>query len=123
MKTSGTGSSRAPSTAQAKTSMNVPARGDNADEWMTFIKQNFPEALTFLYLPDEPGQVGVCLHSQTRRQPSLQSGTGKSPAGIRNQTLRERARRFDRHLGYRTAWLRHRARSGGAFTRSQVLDL
>jgi hypothetical protein len=27
-----------------------------ADEWMTFIKQNFPAAMTFLYLPDEPGR-------------------------------------------------------------------
>jgi hypothetical protein len=27
-----------------------------ADEWMTFIARNFPAALTFLYLPDEPGR-------------------------------------------------------------------
>jgi len=27
-----------------------------ADEWMTFINQNFPGAMTFLYLPDEPGR-------------------------------------------------------------------
>ena len=26
-----------------------------ADSWMTFLKQNFPTAITFLYLPDEPG--------------------------------------------------------------------
>ena len=28
----------------------------HADEWMTFITQNFPNARTFLYLPDEPGR-------------------------------------------------------------------
>jgi hypothetical protein len=28
----------------------------HADEWMTFIAQNFPNATTFLYLPDEPGR-------------------------------------------------------------------
>ena len=26
-----------------------------SDEWMTFLRENFPAALTFLYLPDEPG--------------------------------------------------------------------
>ncbi len=26
-----------------------------SDEWMTFLKGNFPHALTFLYMPDEPG--------------------------------------------------------------------
>jgi hypothetical protein len=28
----------------------------HADEWMTFMARNFPAALTFLYLPDEPGR-------------------------------------------------------------------
>ena len=27
-----------------------------SDRWMTFIKSNFPDAITFLYLPDEPGR-------------------------------------------------------------------
>ena len=27
-----------------------------SDEWMTFINKNFPEAVTFLYMPDEPGR-------------------------------------------------------------------
>ncbi|HKQ51936.1 MAG TPA: glycoside hydrolase domain-containing protein [Pyrinomonadaceae bacterium] len=27
-----------------------------SDEWMTFLAQNFPAAVTFLYLPDEPGR-------------------------------------------------------------------
>lgn len=27
-----------------------------SDEWMKFINQNFPTAMTFLYLPDEPGR-------------------------------------------------------------------
>jgi hypothetical protein len=31
----------------------------NADQWMTFIKHSFPKALTFLYLPDEPGRSGM----------------------------------------------------------------
>jgi hypothetical protein len=26
-----------------------------SDEWMTFLRENFPGAVTFLYLPDEPG--------------------------------------------------------------------
>ncbi|HEX6184199.1 MAG TPA: glycoside hydrolase domain-containing protein, partial [Pyrinomonadaceae bacterium] len=26
-----------------------------SDEWMTFLRENFPAALTFLYMPDEPG--------------------------------------------------------------------
>jgi hypothetical protein len=28
----------------------------HANEWITFLKVNFPTALTFLYLPDEPGR-------------------------------------------------------------------
>jgi len=28
----------------------------NADEWMAFITRSFPGALTFLYMPDEPGK-------------------------------------------------------------------
>jgi hypothetical protein len=27
-----------------------------ADDWMTFLRQSFPTAITFLYLPDEPGR-------------------------------------------------------------------
>ncbi|MCA1620491.1 MAG: DUF4091 domain-containing protein [Acidobacteria bacterium] len=27
----------------------------HSDEWMTFLRENFPAALTFLYVPDEPG--------------------------------------------------------------------
>jgi len=27
-----------------------------ADRWITFVKKNFPDAVTFLYLPDEPGR-------------------------------------------------------------------
>ncbi|MFL6208653.1 MAG: glycoside hydrolase domain-containing protein [Pyrinomonadaceae bacterium] len=27
-----------------------------SDAWITFLKQNFPAAITFLYLPDEPGR-------------------------------------------------------------------
>ncbi|HEX7317577.1 MAG TPA: hypothetical protein VF297_26990 [Pyrinomonadaceae bacterium] len=26
-----------------------------SDEWMTFLRENFPRAVTFLYVPDEPG--------------------------------------------------------------------
>ena len=26
-----------------------------SDEWMSFLRENFPAALTFLYMPDEPG--------------------------------------------------------------------
>jgi hypothetical protein len=42
-----------------------------ADSWMKFLGQNFPTAITFLYLPDEPGrseykyirQLGENVHS------------------------------------------------------------
>jgi hypothetical protein len=27
-----------------------------SDQWMTFINSNFPDAVTFLYMPDEPGR-------------------------------------------------------------------
>lgn len=27
----------------------------HSDEWVTFLRENFPAALTFLYMPDEPG--------------------------------------------------------------------
>jgi hypothetical protein len=27
-----------------------------SDVWMTFLKKNFPRAITFLYMPDEPGR-------------------------------------------------------------------
>ena len=27
----------------------------HSDEWMTFLRENFPRAVTFLYVPDEPG--------------------------------------------------------------------
>jgi hypothetical protein len=28
---------------------------EKSDRWMTFLRRNFPRALTFLYMPDEPG--------------------------------------------------------------------
>ena len=42
-----------------------------SDAWMTFLKENFPRAITFLYVPDEPGpseyeyirRLGENIHS------------------------------------------------------------
>ncbi len=43
----------------------------HSDEWMTFLRENFPKAVTFLYVPDEPGpaeydyirRLGANVHS------------------------------------------------------------
>ncbi len=33
-----------------------PGAWQKSDEWITFINKNFPNAVTFLYMPDEPGR-------------------------------------------------------------------
>ena len=50
----------------------------NADEWMTFITQNFPSAMTFLYLPDEPGRSQYEYIRQLADNLHSNPGPGKS---------------------------------------------
>jgi hypothetical protein len=49
-----------------------------ADNWMTFLRQNFPKAITFLYLPDEPGRSEYKYIRQLADNIHSNPGPGKS---------------------------------------------
>ncbi|MEO8436373.1 MAG: glycoside hydrolase domain-containing protein [Pyrinomonadaceae bacterium] len=49
-----------------------------ADNWMTFLTQNFPAAITFLYLPDEPGRSEYKYILQLAENVHSNPGPGKT---------------------------------------------
>ena len=49
-----------------------------ADEWISFLKKNFPEAITFLYLPDEPGRSQYNYIRQLADNVHSNPGPGKA---------------------------------------------
>ena len=49
-----------------------------ADSWMTFIREKFPHAITFLYLPDEPGRSQYAYIRQLAENLHSNPGPGKS---------------------------------------------
>ena len=49
-----------------------------ADSWMTFLTQNFPTAITFLYLPDEPGPSQYEYIRQLAENVHSNPGPGKT---------------------------------------------
>jgi hypothetical protein len=49
-----------------------------ADEWMTFVSKNFPDALTFLYLPDEPGRSEYAYIRKLADNLHSNTGPGKA---------------------------------------------
>ena len=49
-----------------------------SDEWMTFINNNFPDAVTFLYLPDEPGRSEYKYIRKLAENISSNPGPGKA---------------------------------------------
>jgi hypothetical protein len=50
----------------------------NADQWMSFIRQNFPSAITFLYMPDEPGRSEYAYIRRLADNLHSNPGPGKS---------------------------------------------
>jgi len=62
----------------------------HADEWMTFIMQNFPQALTFLYLPDEPGRSEYAYIRKLAANLHSNPGPGKTlPAFVTKRYVKE----------------------------------
>jgi Glycoside hydrolase 123, catalytic domain len=49
-----------------------------ADSWMTFLREKFPNAITFLYLPDEPGRSQYSYIRQLADNVHSNPGPGKS---------------------------------------------
>lgn len=49
-----------------------------ADSWMRFIARNFPRAVTFLYLPDEPGRSEYAYIRQLSENLHSNPGPGKA---------------------------------------------
>ena len=50
----------------------------HADEWITFLSKKFPNALTFLYLPDEPGRSEYAYIRQLADNLHSNPGPGKT---------------------------------------------
>ncbi|HKG12647.1 MAG TPA: hypothetical protein VKB12_04890 [Pyrinomonadaceae bacterium] len=49
-----------------------------SDAWMTFVNENFPRALTFLYMPDEPGRSEYAYIRRLADNVHSNPGPGKS---------------------------------------------
>jgi hypothetical protein len=49
-----------------------------ADSWMTFLREKFPQAVTFLYLPDEPGRSQYSYIRKLADNIHSNPGPGKS---------------------------------------------
>jgi hypothetical protein len=49
-----------------------------ADAWMTFLARNFPDTITFLYLPDEPGRSEYAYIRQLADNIHSNPGPGKA---------------------------------------------
>lgn len=61
-----------------------------SDAWMTFLKENFPRAQTFLYLPDEPGRSEYAYIRRLADNVHSNPGPGKSlPAFVTKRYVRE----------------------------------
>ena len=54
-----------------------PTAWEKSDAWMKFLQENFPKALTFLYMPDEPSPSSYDRDQSHRRKCSQRSGTGR----------------------------------------------
>ncbi|HCX30285.1 MAG TPA: hypothetical protein DHU55_11030, partial [Blastocatellia bacterium] len=62
----------------------------HADEWMTFITHNFPNAVTFLYLPDEPGRSEYAYIRKLADNLHSNPGPGKAlPAFVTKRYVKE----------------------------------
>ena len=62
----------------------------HADEWMTFITQKFPDAVTFLYLPDEPGRSEYAYIRKLADNLHSNPGPGKAlPAFVTKRFVKE----------------------------------
>src|SRR5262249_57527893 len=63
-----------------------------ADEWMTFLKERLPGAITFLYLPDEPSPRQFDYISQLAD--NVNSNPGPGPA-LRTMVTHDYAKELD----------------------------
>jgi len=62
----------------------------HADEWMSFITHSFPNALTFLYLPDEPGRSQYPFIRKLAENLHSNPGPGKTlPAFVTKHYVKE----------------------------------
>src|SRR4030095_6730541 len=62
----------------------------SADEWMTLMSQNFPNAVTFLYLPDEPRRSEYAYIRQLAENLHSNPGPGKGlPSFVTKRYVKE----------------------------------
>ncbi|HEV7893193.1 MAG TPA: hypothetical protein VGP08_21435 [Pyrinomonadaceae bacterium] len=61
-----------------------------ADAWMTFVNENFPQAITFLYVPDEPGRSEYAYIRRLADNIHSNPGPGKSlPTFVTKRYVKE----------------------------------
>jgi hypothetical protein len=61
-----------------------------SDAWMTFVNENFPRALTFLYMPDEPGRSEYEYIRRLADNVHSNPGPGKSlPVFVTKRRVKE----------------------------------
>jgi len=67
-----------------------------ADDWISFLNKNFPDATTFLYLPDEPGRSQYNYIRQLADNVHSNPGPGKAlPAFVTKHYVKELAGAID----------------------------
>jgi len=62
----------------------------HSDEWITFVRKNFPTAVTFLYLPDEPGRTEYAYIRKLGDNLHSNPGAGKAlPTFVTKRYVKE----------------------------------
>ncbi len=62
----------------------------HSDEWMTFVSQKFPAAITFFYMPDEPGRSEYAYIRKLADNLHSNPGPGKAlPAFVTKRYVKE----------------------------------
>ncbi len=66
------------------------AAWSKSDTWMTFLKENLPRAITFLYMPDEPGPPAFSYIWRIARNVHSNPGVGRTlPIFVTHEYARE----------------------------------
>lgn len=94
-----TGSRPRASTGRTRETEQKGSAEDASDAWMTYLAAHVPGAITFLYMPDEPGSGQFDeIQGDAPRQFHDNPGPGRRTANLRDLLVQGRAQRRDRHL-------------------------
>ena len=94
-----------------------------SDAWMTFLRATVPDAITFLYLPDEPTPPAYPRILRIAEIMRSNPGVGRALPLLGHQPLRQGTRGCSGHLGFGPEGLRARGRGPRARAGAQVLVL